>query len=71
MNEIRRCRNTWTCCDGNCHNCEFTATSSSTNLTPKTANWIWSIDVRCSNCNYKLETTGLPSYCPNCGARMK
>lgn len=24
----------------------------------------------CSNCYYKLETTGLLSKCPNCGARM-
>lgn len=78
MIEIRRCRNTWVYCDGKCHNCEFTATSCSTstvvtnpfNLTPRTASWTWSIGVRCSNCNYKLETTGLPSYCPNCGAKM-
>ena len=32
--------------------------------------WLWFDGVRCSQCNYKLETTGLPSYCPNCGARM-
>ena len=32
--------------------------------------WLWLDGVRCSQCNYKLETTGLPSYCPNCGARM-
>lgn len=25
----------------------------------------------CSNCYYKLETTGLLSYCPNCGAYME
>lgn len=25
----------------------------------------------CSNCYYKLETTGLLSYCPNCGAEME
>ena len=37
---------------------------------PVSARWVWSIDVRCSNCNYKLQTTGLPSRCPNCGARM-
>ncbi len=79
MIEIRRCRDTWVFCDGNCHNCGFTATSYSTstigtgtfNSTPRTARWIWSIDVRYSNCNYKLETTGLPSYCPNCGAKME
>ena len=33
--------------------------------------WIWTSDgVRCSICNYKLQTTGLTSYCPNCGAKM-
>lgn len=25
----------------------------------------------CSNCYYKLETTGLLSNCPNCGAEME
>lgn len=25
----------------------------------------------CSNCYYKLETTGLLSTCPNCGAKME
>lgn len=25
----------------------------------------------CSNCYYKLETTGLLSRCPNCGAEME
>ena len=33
--------------------------------------WLWLDGVRCSECNYKLETTGLPSYCPNCGADMR
>ena len=33
--------------------------------------WIWVDGVRCSNCYYKLQTTGLPSYCPNCGADMR
>ena len=32
--------------------------------------WLWLDGVRCSECNYKLETTGLPSYCPNCGCRV-
>ena len=32
--------------------------------------WLWVDGVRCSECNYKLQTTGVPSYCPNCGARM-
>ena len=36
----------------------------------KRGRWMWVDGVRCSQCNYKLETTGLPSYCPNCGARM-
>ena len=33
--------------------------------------WMWVDGVRCSQCNYKLETTGLPNYCPNCGADMR
>ena len=33
--------------------------------------WLWVDGVRCSQCNYKLQTTGLPSYCPNCGADMR
>lgn len=37
----------------------------------ETAHWIWNAEVRCSKCNYKLETTGLPSICPNCGAKME
>lgn len=32
--------------------------------------WLWVDGVRCSICNYKLQTTGLTSYCPNCGAKM-
>ena len=32
--------------------------------------WLWVDGVRCSICNHKLQTTGLPSYCPNCGAKM-
>lgn len=33
--------------------------------------WMWVDGVRCSQCNYKLTTTGLPSYCPSCGAYMR
>lgn len=33
--------------------------------------WLWLDGVRCSNCNHKLQTTGLPSYCPNCKAYMR
>ena len=36
----------------------------------QTGRWLWVDGVRCSRCNYKLQTTGLPSYCPNCGASM-
>lgn len=36
----------------------------------KKGNWICGYEVRCSNCNYKLEMTGLPSRCPSCGADM-
>ena len=38
---------------------------------PKRGKWIWVDGVRCSECNYKLETTGLPRYCPHCGADMR
>lgn len=37
----------------------------------KRGKWIWVDGVRCSNCNHKLQTTGLPSFCPNCGAEME
>lgn len=37
----------------------------------KHGKWLWLDGVRCSNCNHKLQTTGLPSYCPNCGAKMR
>ena len=34
--------------------------------------WMYSADgTRCSKCGYKLETTGLLSHCPRCGANMK
>ena len=36
----------------------------------KHGRWIWLDGVRCSICNHKLQTSGLPSYCPNCGAKM-
>lgn len=39
---------------------------------PKTGHWNWySTEIRCSNCNYKLETTGIPSRCPNCEINME
>lgn len=34
----------------------------------KTGKWLWQDGVRCSNCNHKLQTTGLLSCCPNCGS---
>lgn len=38
----------------------------------KHGKWLWgAVDVRCSNCGQKLETTGMPMYCPNCGAQME
>lgn len=37
----------------------------------KHGRWIWVDGVRCSICNHKLQTSGLPSYCPNCGADMR
>ena len=33
--------------------------------------WLWMDGVRCSRCNFKLQTTGLPTSCPNCGAKMQ
>ena len=52
MQEFRRCRGTWVYCDGNCHNCETYVTTTVTSTYAK-AKWVWGIDVRCSNCNYK------------------
>ena len=41
-------------------------------LEERKAKWISSgIETVCSNCYYKLETTGLLSHCPNCGAEME
>lgn len=40
-------------------------------LEQKKGRWISNIiGIVCSNCCYKLETTGLLSECPNCGAKM-
>lgn len=38
----------------------------------KKAKWMMNsgLGTLCSNCYYKLETTGLLSRCPNCGAEM-
>lgn len=40
---------------------------------PKKGTWMMNtgLGTLCSNCYYKLETTGLPSYCPHCGADMR
>ena len=75
MSEIRLCRGTWVYCDGQCHNCTFIATTTTTGVgtyttPPIMAQWIWNTEVRCSHCNYKLETTGLSDRCPHCGASM-
>lgn len=37
----------------------------------KKGKWLWIDGVCCSNCNHKLQTTGLPTRCPNCGADMR
>lgn len=38
----------------------------------KRGRWKWTgVGVLCSSCNYKLQTTGIPSYCPYCGAIME
>lgn len=41
------------------------------NMGEKYGRWIQLDGVRCSICNHKLQTTGLTSYCPNCGAKME
>lgn len=34
--------------------------------------WNWTAEgVVCNKCGYKLQTTGLPSYCPNCHSKME
>ena len=37
----------------------------------KKGKWLLFDGYRCSECNYKLQTTGIPSSCPNCGADMR
>ena len=37
----------------------------------KKGNWIQTaLGVQCSKCCYICQSTGVPSFCPNCGARM-
>ena len=38
---------------------------------PKRGKWNLVDGYRCSVCNYKVMQTGLPMYCPNCGAKME
>ena len=33
--------------------------------------WVLFDGYYCSVCSFKLQTTGLPSFCPNCGADMR
>lgn len=40
-------------------------------LERKRGEWVLTDGYRCSQCNYKLQTTGIPMYCPNCGADMR
>lgn len=72
--ELRKCNKlSWALCDGDCGRCNTYSTSFTINLLSPSINhgrWQWVDGVRCSICNYKLQTTGLPSYCPNCGATM-
>lgn len=86
MNKLRVCKGSWVYCDGNCWRCVTIITTSDTTMPIRVehitadnktyfpdeekAHWIWRADVRCSRCDYKLDSTGLPSICPNCGARM-
>lgn len=32
----------------------------------KHGQWLYFDGVYCSECHYKLQTTGIPTYCPNC-----
>lgn len=55
--------------------CEFEAMDMAINELGGTVEeirgtWNWVDGIRCSRCNYKLEQTGLPGRCPNCGAIM-
>lgn len=36
-----------------------------------TGKWLLVNGYRCSKCNWKCATTGLPMYCPSCGANMR
>lgn len=38
---------------------------------PRKGKWLLLDGYRCSECNHKLQTTGLPSSCPNCGADLR
>ena len=33
--------------------------------------WLLFDGYRCSICKHKLQTTGLPQYCPHCGSEME
>jgi len=37
----------------------------------KKGKWLLQDGYRCSFCNYKLQITGIPNTCPNCGAEME
>lgn len=60
--------------DGNCTNknkyekCEYQYLVSQ--LEQKKGTWVLTDGYRCSLCNYKLQTTGIPDTCPKCGASM-
>lgn len=49
------------------------STMPSVQLEQKKGKWMMNggMGTICSNCYSKLETTGLLSNCPNCGARME
>lgn len=37
----------------------------------KRGKWLLQDGYRCSVCLFKLQTTGIPTYCPNCGSYMR
>lgn len=60
-----------------CSNCGADMIKSALNTIPsvqpkqKKGTWLLFDDCYCSRRGYKLQMTGLPMHCPNCGAYMK
>jgi len=51
---------------------EYIKSAPTIRIGQKKPTWLESAEgIICSNCGYKLETTGLLSHCPRCCAEMK